>query len=245
MIAVIVPAHNEEDDLTECLRSIDSASRCAGLRGEAVHVFVVADACTDRTVEVARRCGVNTLSVDARNVGHARAVGAQEALAAGARWLAFTDADSVVAANWLSAQLALGSDAVCGTIAVRDWGAYGDAVREQFADTYTDAEGHSHIHGANLGVSARAYRLVGGFAPLASSEDVALVRSLEFHGARIAWSALPRVSTSARRAFRAPGGFGAALQEVERRLSGKGPPATGLEALGEKLLSGADGPWAL
>ena len=57
--------------------------------------------------------------------------------------------------------------------------------------------------------------LVGGFAPLASSEDVALVQALEDVGASIAWSAAPRVVTSARRQFRAPGGFGATLARVE------------------------------
>ena len=52
---------------------------------------------------------------------------------------------------------------------------------------------------------------LGGFEPLASSEDVALVRALQAVGARIAWSAAPRVVTSARSVFRAPGGFGASL----------------------------------
>ena len=61
----------------------------------------------------------------------------------------------------------------------------------------------------------RPYLRAGGFQPLESSEDVALVEALEFSGARIAWSAAPRVATSARREFRAPGGFGAALLRVE------------------------------
>jgi hypothetical protein len=67
------------------------------------------------------------------------------------------------------------------------------------------------VHGANLGVSAQAYLRAGGFAPLACSEDVALVEQLQATGARIAWSAAPRVVTSARRASRARGGFGDTL----------------------------------
>jgi hypothetical protein len=67
-------------------------------------------------------------------------------------------------------------------------------------------------------VSAEAYHRVGGFEPLASREDVALVMALQAVGARIAWSAAPRVVTSARKAFRAPGGFGATLLGVTQGL---------------------------
>ena len=76
------------------------------------------------------------------------------ALAVGARWLAFTDADTVVTPAWLAAQLALKVEAVVGTVAVDDWGVYGPAMQKHFETTYTDADGHRHIHGANLGVSA-------------------------------------------------------------------------------------------
>ena len=215
MIAVIVPAHNEEEHIVSCLHSVQVAAWEMRLHGEEVRVFVVLDACTDRTELLARECGATTIAVHARNVGRARAAGAQAALQAGARWLAFTDADTEVDACWLSAQLALVSDAVCGTIAVRDWGSYGERMRRHFQATYTDADGHRHIHGANLGVKAEAYSRCGGFKPLASSEDVDLVHALERQGSSIAWSSAPRVFTSARRRFRAPGGFGATLVDVD------------------------------
>ena len=227
MLAVIVPAHNEEHELDVCLRSVIRAARWPALGGESVLIVVALDACTDTTASVARRVGVDTVVVNARNVGAARAAGAARALAVGARWLAFTDADSRVARNWLHAQLSLHSDAVCGTVEVQDWGAYGDTLRGHYAATYHDVDGHRHIHGANLGVSADAYRRAGGFKPLVSSEDVALVRALEASGANIAWSAQPRVVTSARRAFRAPDGFGATLLRVDeqsRAAAGSGAP---------------------
>ena len=50
--------------------------------------------------------GVTTIALHARNVGEARALGSELALAAGANWLAFTDAETQVAPNWISAQLA-------------------------------------------------------------------------------------------------------------------------------------------
>ena len=219
MIGVVVPAHNEEDSIRACLASILEASCDPHLAQEPVRVFVVLDCCTDDTQPIAEGMGAQTLLVSARNVGFARAVGAQAAIDAGARWLAFTDGDTQVAPNWLSAQLAhqaQGADAVCGTIAVADWAEYGEKMSVHFGATYTDRDGHRHIHGANLGVSATAYQRVGGFEARDSQEDVALVRSLQQLGATIAWSATTRVVTSARPDFRAPGGFGATLQRIHQ-----------------------------
>ncbi len=211
MLAIIIPANNEEAALGACLQSVQAAARCQALGGEQVLTIVVLDACTDNTEAIAHLAGSLTIKVDARNVGMARAAGAQLALSLGARWLAFTDADTTVAPEWLHEQVCLRSDAVCGTVGVSDWGVYGEPMRRHFDATYTDADGHQHIHGANLGVSAEAYHRAGGFEPLASSEDVAFVKALQAVGARIAWSAAPRVMTSARKMFRAPGGFGATL----------------------------------
>ena len=78
-----------------------------------------------------------------------------------------------------------------------------------FELTYSDTDGHSHIHSANLGVSAQAFRAAGGFLNLVSGEDVALVEALQKAGAQIAWSRSPRVVTSARPTYKAPGGVGA------------------------------------
>ena len=220
MIAVIVPAHDEEEYLAGCLRSLKAAARSPMLRGESVVTVVALDSCTDASETIARRGGAVTVALEARNVGAARALGARHAIGLGARWLAFTDADSEVAPDWLAAQLALGSEAVCGTVFVEDWGAYGEHMRRHYAATYTDADGHRHIHGANLGVSTQAYLAAGGFRNLESSEDVALVEALQAQGTSIAWSAAPRVSTSARRVFRAPLGFGATLLRVERESRG-------------------------
>ena len=92
-------------------------------------------------------------------------------------------------------------------------------MKRHYAETYNDADGHRHIHGANLGVTALAYESAGGFPPLACSEDVAFVQALRDSGASIAWSAAPRVMTSARRAYRARGGFGETLARVDRELA--------------------------
>lgn len=214
MLGIAIPAHNEEDTIALSVAAAMEAGRHPALGGESFEVVVALDACNDATGDRARALGARTVEVDARNVGVARACAAQALIEKGARWLAFTDADTLVAPEWLRDQLSLASDAVCGCVGVADWSCHGaDAPRlhAHFLATYHDRDGHRHIHGANLGVSTALYRGVGGFKPLKCSEDVDLVHALELAGARIAWSAKPRVVTSARRHARAKGGFADAL----------------------------------
>jgi glycosyltransferase involved in cell wall biosynthesis len=223
MIGVAIPAHDEAAHLGACLAALLSAARDPALGGEAVHVHVVLDACSDGSLAVVRGCqpdfaaaGVTLdhAEIAARRVGAARAAGAAWLLERGARWLAFTDADTRVGPQWLRAQLALGADVVCGTVAVDDWSPHAGqaaALRAHFDGFYQDRDGHHHIHGANLGVSAQAYVAAGGFAAVPCHEDVLLVKALEDTGARFAWSAQPRVYTSARTDARARGGFGDTL----------------------------------
>lgn len=229
MLGIVIPAHNEEAHLEKCLRKAVQASRHPGLAGEAVEIVVVLDSCTDSTSSIALPEGCSTLAIEARNVGLARALGAQELIARGARWLAFTDADREVSPSWLVDQLSLEADAVCGTVGVDDWtphGVHASLLQWHFSQTYSDRENHRHVHGANLGVSAEAYLMAGGFQHLLCGEDHALVRVLEEVGARIAWSAKPRVVTSARKNARAAGGFADALiHAVSERLAGIPLPA--------------------
>jgi len=214
MLGVVIPAHNEQATIASCVAAVLEATRSPRLQQEEALVVVVTDSCSDATGRTAAHAGAIVIDVNARNVGAARAAGAQLLLDRGARWLAFTDADTLVSPDWLAEQLELDADAVCGTVGIDDWtphGEHAELLRSHFAQTYFDVDAHRHIHGANLGVSAQAYARVGGFSKLAQSEDVALVRALEAAGARIAWSARPRVVTSARRTARAEGGFGDAL----------------------------------
>lgn len=215
MIGVCIPAHNEERHIEDCLSAVMRASRHRRLGREAVRIVVVLDHCDDETARLAAGWPVDLLTVQARNVGVARAVGAQHLLDAGARWLAFTDADTCVSPGWLADQLSLDAEVVCGTVSVTGWDAHGEfaqRARRAFAAHYHDRDGHRHVHGANLGIAAHTYQRIGGFAALTCSEDQALVDKLEAGGAHIAWSCLPRVSTSARPYSRVEGGFATALR---------------------------------
>jgi hypothetical protein len=201
----------------------------------------VLDHCRDLTARLAGAWPVCCLTIGARNVGVARDVGSRHLLAAGARWLAYTDADTVVSPRWLVDQLSLQADVVCGTVAVSGWAAHGakaGAARAHFNAHYQDRDGHRHVHGANLGIDAGAYRRIGGFSALACSEDQALVDRLAQDGCRIAWTALPRVTTSARPYSRVDGGFATALRSFDAA------PAAGSPAPIAAGLPAAPGPLA-
>jgi Glycosyltransferases, probably involved in cell wall biogenesis len=215
MIGILIPVHNEEALLGECLEAALVAASHPGLLGEAVQILVLLDSCSDASAAIAEEFPVQRLEMQARNVGHVRGVGARHLLNQGARWISCTDADSRVAPDWLVAQLALGADAVCGTVTVDAWSeGFDPAAQIRYQQAYHARDGHRHIHGANLGISAGAYVRAGGFEPLACHEDVQLVRDLERCGASIAWSHAPQVITSARLEARAQGGFGDYLKSL-------------------------------
>jgi glycosyltransferase involved in cell wall biosynthesis len=213
MIGVVIPVHNEAALLGDCLEAVNRAARDPELDHEPVEVVAVLDACTDRSAAIAVRHGAQIVSLNALCVGAARALGASFALDCGARWLAFTDADTIVPPNWLSAQLKAGADAVCGPVWIEDWSAHPYGVRERFTERY-GLDGGPHIHGANLGILAAAYRNAGGFRALRRGEDTALVASLIAHGDPVACNASPRVTTSARWESEIEGGFASLLRDL-------------------------------
>jgi cellulose synthase/poly-beta-1,6-N-acetylglucosamine synthase-like glycosyltransferase len=213
MIGVVIPVHDEAALLSDCLQAVALAGRHPRLDNEPVEIVVVLDACTDRSAAVAVRHGAQIVSLDARCVGAARALGASFALDAGARWLAFTDADTVVPPDWLVGQLEANADVTCGPVEIEDWSAHPYGMRERFTQQYAHG-GVTHIHGANLGLSAAAYRASGGFPPNRIGEDEALVTSLVALGRRVAWNGSPRVVTNARWESTIEGAFASRLRDL-------------------------------
>lgn len=217
LIVVVVPAHNEERYLRRCLTSLDHARSTVAIP---VEVIVVLDACTDRSGEEIELADI-VVSIDAHNVGRARAVGfAASTDATPQTWFATTDADCVVERDWLrhhQAYARQGARAVCGTVQLDTWDQLGDAVRVQYEAAYAARSGHhhGHVHGANLGVAARDYWEVGGFAALATGEDVDLVTRLASARVPITWAPNMAVTTSARLHGRAQGGFADHLRQLQ------------------------------
>ena len=156
MVGVVVAAYDGQMYIEGCIEPLLHASRCAQIQGKKVLIVVVLDACRDLTGKITRSLGAKTVAVEVRNVGLAWRMGVQAALNAGGLWLAFTDAESTVAPDWLTAQLPPQSDAVCGVVAGIDCGVYGERMRRYYEASYTDRDGHQHMHGAYLGVSAKA-----------------------------------------------------------------------------------------
>jgi glycosyltransferase involved in cell wall biosynthesis len=213
-LAVVVPAHNEERLLPGCLRALAAAR--AAVPAVRVDVFVVLDACTDRTAGIARAAGVRQVRLDARNVGRARAAGVLAAVRAGVDglWLASTDADSRVPPDWLRAQCryaAAGAQVLAGTVRVADWTGWAAETRRAYERRYA-MRPHEHVHGANLGCLAEAYLAIGGFPPLHTGEDRALVAAARAAGLDVRHATDLPVATSARRRSRVRAGFAGHLR---------------------------------
>ena len=228
-VVVVVPAHNEVDHLSSCVTAVRNAAARLPL---AVTVIVVLDACDDGSTALAKQFGpdVHVVAIDARNVGAARAVGfsharrlCEPAMGDESRiWYATTDADSVVDPDWLTRQLSADTDMVLGVVRIASWCEFPSAAARRYLAAYrskTRLDDHSHVHGANMGFRADSYWRVGGFAALASGEDVDLVDRFESAGLRIARDAHLSVATSRRQRGRAPDGFAAYLRALLARTS--------------------------
>jgi glycosyltransferase involved in cell wall biosynthesis len=233
---VVVPAHDEAELLPACLAALRSAADVAGVP---VRLLVVADACTDATAAVAAAAGAEVIRIRARNVGAARAAGMARLLGRtggtdpAAMWLATTDADTVVPPGWLRRQLSYadqGWDVVLGTVTVTDWAGHPPHAPAVFEARYAFGAGpHPHVHGANLGIRASAYLAAGGFRPLPTAEDHALLAAATEAGCQVLQAADITVETSARRQARAPRGFSHALRALaaEPGPGGASPAAAG------------------
>ncbi|MFB7892426.1 glycosyltransferase [Microbacterium sp. NPDC056044] len=220
-LAVVVPAHDEEELLGACLESIATAVDEARSVVPRIGVWVVLDACTDASAAIASAAGMQVLTVIEQSVGSARAAGMRAALerfaAVSSRklWTAHTDADSVVPKNWLTHQLDLaerGADVVVGTVRPD----FRDLDAEQTAAwwaTHTPGVANGHVHGANLGIRASALLAAGGFTDAAVHEDVWLVDEIRARGGHLVATDAAWVRTSGRPIGRAPGGYSRYLRE--------------------------------
>jgi glycosyltransferase involved in cell wall biosynthesis len=94
-ISVVIPAHNAEAFLEEAIVSVSSQT----LRSS--EIIVIADACSDRTSEIAAALGSKVIEIHRKNMSAALNVGVQ---AAAQPWIAFLDADDLWKPEKLAAQ---------------------------------------------------------------------------------------------------------------------------------------------
>lgn len=208
-LAVLIPAHNEEELLPQCLHSVERARRRLPVDVTS-DLIVVADDSSDATYAIARRtvgkrgCAAR---VQARCVGSAREFAARIALgrfegSASTCWLANTDADCEVPENWLLQHLEyarMGWNAVAGIVDEDYFAEHAKRVEQCFRDMYViHPDGtHPHIHGAKLGVCADMYLAAGGWSALQTAEDHHLWNRLRHRGATLLSDAGLMVFTSA------------------------------------------------
>jgi cellulose synthase/poly-beta-1,6-N-acetylglucosamine synthase-like glycosyltransferase len=188
---------------------------------------VVSDHSSDRTAELARGAlgsSGEVIECDVRSAGAARRAGCEVVLthfrgvAHGRLWLANTDADTFVPADWLSVQLAAadqGAAAVAGIVKLDEYAVHETEARAAFQRTYLTERGtHGHVHGANFGLRADAYLETGGWSQLALAEDHCLWRRLRQNGWRVVSPTNSVVTTSGRLTGRAAGGFANTLSRL-------------------------------
>jgi glycosyltransferase involved in cell wall biosynthesis len=109
-ISIIVPAHNEEKYITNCLESIKANT----LSAEKFEILVVCDGCNDDTEEIAKKYTKKVYNVYERNVSATRNFGAMKATG---DVLVFVDADSIIAVDLLQKiQDVMGSATIGGTV---------------------------------------------------------------------------------------------------------------------------------
>ncbi len=92
MLSIIIPAHNEEKYIEQCLKSIEKQ------KYDEYEIIVVCDFCIDKTKEIAKKYTKKVFETKKKNVSAARNYGANKAKGA---ILVFLDADCVIAPNLL------------------------------------------------------------------------------------------------------------------------------------------------
>lgn len=249
-VAVVVPAHNEDQHLDRALAAVRAAADTLQRERPEVEtaITVVLDSCTDRSADIAAGYAAAdprfaAVAVRLGSTGASRAAGVRAAgitivdpgpavlaaaeLWAGRIWLANTDADSAVPQNWLVRQVELadaGADAVLGSVEPDPAGT-DPALLRRWLERHPFREDHPHIYGANFGVRASAYLAAGGFPRMRVHEDRILVENLRRHAYTVLATDTIRVLTSGRTHARAPQGFGAYLRALALDLPALDRPA--------------------
>jgi GT2 family glycosyltransferase len=261
-IAVAIPACNEAARIFACVeRLLNQAGRSPDV------VVVLANNCTDGTADVLRQAFGSDPRLDLRevslpapdaHVGWARRLAmdaAADILLRPEDILLTTDADTLVASDWIAANvraLDAGCEAVAGAAylmrqerdrladehrrRVLTSGKYFTALsylRAEQAPAHDPWPRHDYEGGASIALRLDTYQAIGGSPVLRSGEDKALFDAVRAHGGRVRHAPDVRVFTSCRLSGRAEGGAADTL-ELWGALSAH-EPAHGLTPLAAAL----------
>ena len=257
--SVVIPARNEEVGLIATLDGLASQFHLDGepLSWDCYEILLLLNNCTDKSAEVAREYGRThpglhlhivecTLQADEAHVGTARrllmdaaCVRLEEVEQDEIRAILSTDADTLVAPDWIAANLAAiedGAEVVGGEIYLlpRDIESLDPGTRAAYErdqdfqrcvarlESLLDPDPcdpwprHLHHFGASLACTCEVYRRCGGLPAVKPLEDVAFVDALRKVGARIRHAPEVRIYTSARLEGRAEVGLSGQLRHWQR-----------------------------
>jgi hypothetical protein len=259
---VVVPARNERASLPAMLDALARQVDCAGLRlaPDCYEILLLLNNCTDDSIQVSKQWKKEhpeiqlhivkrSLPAKRAHIGTARRwlmdTAWQRLKEARGRGVAIlsTDADTVVAADWIAQSLraiSLGAEAVGGVIgwkpghfeklpkgvqravlANREYQRL-QAELEHLLDPQEGDPWPRHLEhfGASLACTPTAYARAGGLPVVQHLEDIALVAALERCGVTIRHEPKVMVYTSARLKGRSPVGLSGQLRRWQR-MSGK------------------------
>ena len=193
MISFIVPAHNEERWIGQCLGSIRTTMEKLG---EPHEVVVVDDASTDSTAQIAEQMGARVIRVEHRHIAATRNAGAREARG---EVFFFVDADTQANEQAVGAALdALRSGAAGGGCVFEFdrplplWG------RIMYPIGVGVGRLIRWVGGCFLFCTREAYGATGGFSErLYAGEEIAFIRALKKVGRFVVLR--PTVITSGRK----------------------------------------------
>lgn len=182
-LTVVIPAHNEETSIYDCVESLrDSA------RGTA-RILVVAHNCSDATVERASLAGAELLVYDdigARGKGYALRIGFSRAIDEGAEAVLVVDADSVVSANLVPEVLRCLSEGASAVQCRYEMLCADQASRGRIATlafrafTYIRSAGRDRL-GLSAGISGNGFALTARLLKIVPYDALSVVEDLEYH----------------------------------------------------------------
>lgn len=241
-VAIAIPLRDEAETIAACLDAIDLA---AARHDAPVTVVAFANGCTDDSAAILAGYRPRAFTLDARcasllpgstHAGWARRLAldaAADHLSAPGDLLLSTDADTLVASDWIvrtTAHMDAGADAVAGLALTcrADRIALGPAAAARLtllgryftaidylrapADRRDHWPCHGYEGGASIALTLERYRRIGGAPTPSVGEDRALFAAVRTSGGRIRHARDVRVFTSCRTEGRAAGGMADTLR---------------------------------
>lgn len=177
-ISVIIPAHNEEKYVSRCIRSVRAAAKRYG--GE-VEIIVVCNRCTDRTAEIAEKCGARVLFNEDRCIARVRNTGIW---AANGDIIVTIDCDNRMTRGTLK-EIAylLGTGKYIGGGAPIRFERY--SLPLYLNDLLCRVSfGVTGLYCGIFWAEKKTFEAVGGFADIKAMEDAATAKALKAYGRR-------------------------------------------------------------